>query len=223
MPRALLLAFGQVSDPAFRRPLLLGAALAAFGGVGLAWLVGWGLGEIAGGQGWFAGVVAAAGAVLTLFAVFWFFVPLLLAVAGLFTDGVAAAVERRHYPWLPPPAGASAAAQAWAGASMALKIGGLVLILLPLSLLLPMIGAVALWAVAAIGLGEGLFEAVALRRISREEAKAARRARRGAVWSLGAVLALMALVPLLNLLVPVLGTAAATHLLHGRGDQAFAG
>lgn len=214
MIRALVLAFGQVFDPAFRRPLLLGAGLAVAGGVGLAWLVGWGLGEIAGGTGWFASVVAAAGGVLTLFAVFWFFVPLLLAVASLFTDGVAAAVERRHYPALPPPAGAPVPVQAWAGASLALKMAGLALILLPLSLVLPMVGAVALWAVAAIGLGEGLFEGVAMRRMSRTEAAALRRRRRGEVWGMGAALALLALVPPLNLLIPVVGTAAMTHLLH---------
>ncbi|MFC7539957.1 hypothetical protein ACFQU2_11535 [Siccirubricoccus deserti] len=34
------------------------------------------------------------------------------------------------------------------------------------------------------------------------------------VLGLGAVLAAMALVPGLNLLVPVLGTAAMTHLMH---------
>ena len=214
MLRAILLAFGQILDPAFRQPLLLGAVLALAGGFGLAWLVGWGLGEIAGGTGWFASVVAAAGGVLTLFAVFWFFVPLLLAVASIFTDGVAAAVERRHYPALPAPAGAPMAVQVWAGASLALKMAGLALILLPLSLVLPMVGAVALWAVAAIGLGEGFFEGVAMRRMSRAEAEALKRRRRGEVWGLGAAVALLALVPPLNLLVPVVGTAAMTHLLH---------
>lgn len=214
MLRALLLAIGQLPDPAFRRPLLLGAGLALAGGLGLAWLASWGVGELAGGTGWLATAAAAAGGVLVLFAVFWFFVPLLLAVASIFLDGVAAAVERRHYPALPPAVGAPAAVQAWAGAMLAAKMAGLVLILLPLSLLMPLVGAVALWAVAAIGLGEGLFEGVAMRRMTREEAAALRRRRRGEVWAMGAVLALASLVAPLNLLVPVVGTAAMTHLLH---------
>jgi uncharacterized protein involved in cysteine biosynthesis len=214
MLRILLLALGQVGDPAFRRPLLLGAALALAGGLGLAWLASWGVGELAGGTGWFATIAAAAGGVLALFAVAWFFVPLLLAVASLFTDGVAEAVERRHYPALPPPRGASAPVQAWAGGVLALKMAGLALILLPLSLVLPMIGALALWGVAAIGLGEGLFEGVAMRRMPREAAADLRRRRRGEVWTLGGTLALVSLIPVLNLLVPVLGTAAMTHLLH---------
>jgi uncharacterized protein involved in cysteine biosynthesis len=218
MFRALLLAFGQILDPAFRRPLLLGAALALAGGLALAWLVSWALSWLAGGTGWFAGVAAAAGGVLALFAVFWFFVPLLLAVASAFLDGVAAAVERRHYPALPAPQGAPVPVQAWAGVVLALKMAGLALILLPLSLVLPLVGALALWAVAAIGLGEGLFEGVAMRRMPREEAAALRKRRRGEVWGLGAALALLSLVAPLNLLVPVVGTAAMTHLLH-RGSR----
>lgn len=214
MLRALFLAAGQLFDPAFRRPLLLGALLAFLGGLALVGAVSWGVGWIAGGEGWFATAAAAAGGVLTLFAVWWLFVPLLLAVASIFTDGVAAAVERKHYPSLPPAEGAHVAAQAWSGAILALKMAGLTLILLPLSLLLPLVGAIALWGVAAIGLGEGLFLGVAQRRMSVEAAEALRRARRGEIWSLGGVLALLGLVAPLNLLVPVLGTAAMVHLLH---------
>lgn len=217
MLRALLLAIGQITDPAFRRPLLLGAGLALLGGFGLAGLASWGLGEIAGGSGWFANVVAAAGGVLVLFAVWWFFVPLLLAISSIFLDGVAGAVERRHYPALPPPQGSPTAVQVWSGLVLAAKMAGLTLIFLPLSLVLPMVGLLALWAVAAIGLGEGLFDGVAQRRMGREAARELRRRRRSEVWGLGAALALLSLVAPLNLLVPVIGTAAMTHLLHRRG------
>ena len=219
MVNALVLAFRQLSDPAFRKPVLLGAAGALAGLLAIGVLASWALGEIAAGTGWFAGVAAAAGGVLVVFAAWWLFVPLLLAVSGLFLDGVAAAVERRHYPGLPPATGATTTSQAWAGLVLAAKMAGLTLILLPLSLLLPMIGTLGLWLVAAIGLGEGLFEGVALRRMDRAAAEALRRRRRGAIWTLGGALAAMAAVPLLNLLVPVLGTAAMTHLLH-RTDAA---
>jgi uncharacterized protein involved in cysteine biosynthesis len=216
MFRALLLGFGQLTDPAFRRPLLVGAGLALAGGIALAAGVSWGLGWLAGGEGWLAATAAAAGGLLALLAVWWLFVPLLLAIASLFLDGVAAAVERRHYPALPPPTGASVAAQLRAGLVLAAKLAGLTLLLLPLSLLLPVVGAVALWAVAAIGLGEGLFAGVAQRRFGLAEAEAMRRARRGVIWSLGGVLALAGLVAPFSLLVPVVGTAAMVHLLHRR-------
>jgi uncharacterized protein involved in cysteine biosynthesis len=212
MFRALLLGFGQILDPAFRRPLLLGALLALAGGVGLAWGVGWGVAWLAGGQGWLAAAAAAAGGLLVLVAVWWLFLPLLLAIASLFLDGVAAAVERRHYPALPPAAGAATGAQLRSGLMHAARMAGLTLLLLPLALLVPMVGTVALWAVAAIALGEGLFLGVAQRRM--EVAERLRRARRGAIWSLGGVLALAGLIAPLGLLLPVLGTAAMVHLLH---------
>jgi uncharacterized protein involved in cysteine biosynthesis len=217
MIRPILLAIGQVGDPAFRRPLLLGALLALAGGIGLALLASWGVGAVAGGEGWFASAASAAGVVLVVFAVWWLFVPILLAVASLFLDGVAAAVERRHYPALPPPDGSSTAAQVWSGVVLAAKMAGLTLVLLPLSLVLPMIGAIALWGVAAIGLGEGLFLGVAQRRLSPDAAEALRRARRGQIWALGGALALLGVVAPLNLLVPVLGTAAMVHLVHRPG------
>jgi uncharacterized protein involved in cysteine biosynthesis len=210
----MALALGQIGDPALLRPLLLAAVLTGAAMLGLAWLVSAGAAWLAGGEGWMAGLAAAAGALLVLVALYWLFLPLVLAVAGLFLDGVAAAVERRHYPHLPPPEGASVAAQAWSGLTLALRLAGLTLILLPVALLLPLVGGVMLWTVAAIGLGEGLFATVAQRRMGVAAEAALRRRRRGAIWGLGAALALLALLPPLGLLAPVLGTAAMVHLLH---------
>jgi len=76
------------------------------------------------------------------------------------------------------------------------------------------VGAVAFWAIAAVSLGYGLFDGVAQRRMSIAESHRLRARMRGPVLVLGGVLALLALVPFLNLTVPVLGTAAMTHLLH---------
>ncbi len=214
MFRALFRALGQIGDPALLRPLLLAAALTGAAMLGLGWAVSAGLGMLAGGEGWIAGAAAAAGALLVLVALYWLFLPLVLVVAGLFLDGVAAAVEQRHYPHLPPAQGASVAAQAWAGLTLALRLAALTLLLLPLSLLLPVAGGLLLWAVAAIGLGEGLFATVAQRRMPVAAEAALRRRRRGAIWGVGAALALLALVPPLGLFAPVLGAAAMVHLLH---------
>lgn len=214
MIHALLLAFRQVWDPAFRRPLLLGALLALGAGLALAGVASWGVGALAGGEGWIASAAAAAGGLLVLLAMWWLFLPLLLAIASLFLDGVAAAVERRHYPALPPAEGASAAAQVWSGLALAAKMGALTLILLPLSLLVPVVGVAVLWAVAAVGLGEGLFLGVAQRRMPVAAAEALKRRRRAEIWGLGGLLALLGVVAPLNLLVPVIGTAAMVHLLH---------
>jgi uncharacterized protein involved in cysteine biosynthesis len=211
---ALALALRQLGDRAFLAPLAKGflGALLAF--LGLAALGAWGLGSVAGGQGWLAGVAAAAGGVAAIALAIWLFVPVVLALAGLFLDPVASAVERRFYPALPPAGGAGLAAQARFNLGLGLRMGGLALLALPVALLVPPLGAALLWGVSAVALGHGLFEGVAQRRMDVPAARAARRAREGRVLGVGAVLAAMALVPGLNLLVPALGTAAMTHLLH---------
>ena len=218
MIAALLLTLRQVTDPAFLGPLVKGflAALLAF--LLLAALVAWGIGALAGGSGWLAGLAAAAGGLATLSLAIWLFVPVMLALAGLFLDPVAAAVERRFYPGLPPAAGgASLAAQTRFNIGLALRMGALALLALPFGFLAPPLGAALLWMVSTIGLGHGLFEGVAQRRMSVAAARALRWRREPRVLAAGGLLAAMALVPVLNLLVPVLGTALMTHLLHRKG------
>jgi len=102
--------------------------------------------------------------------------------------------------------------------TLALKVLALNLVLLPIALLLPLLGAVMFWAVASVALGHGLFEGVAQRRMSVAQARVLRKRREFSVLAVGAVMAGLALVPFLNLLVPVLGTATMTHLLHRGAD-----
>jgi uncharacterized protein involved in cysteine biosynthesis len=214
MLAALFLSLRQISDPAFRAPLLKAAALAALGFAGLVALCAWGVGWVAGGEGWLATVASALGGLLAVFGAVWLFLPAVLAIAGLFLDGVAEAVERRHYPWLAPARGAPLHAQVMASLRLALRVLGLMLLALPLALALPLLGAVVLWVVGAFSIGFGLFDGVAQRRMGVAEALALRRRLKLSVLALGAVLAALSAVPLLNLLIPVLGTAAMTHLLH---------
>ena len=222
---SLSLPLGQAFDPGFRSPMLKGVLGAVLAFAGLMALSSWGVGALAGGEGWFAAAAGALGGVLALLGAVWLFVPAALALSGLFLDETVEAVERRHYPGLPPPTGgASLAAQARFNVLLALRVLGLNLLVLPLALLLPLLGAAVFWAIAAVALGNGLFEGVAQRRMSVAQARALRRRRQGAVYAVGGVLAAVALVPVLNLLVPVLGTAAMTHLLHrGAGGPVAAG
>ena len=221
---SLVLPLGQLLDPGFRSPLykgLLGAVLAF---VGAATLASWGVDALAARGGWLATAAGALGGVLVVVTAVWLFVPAALATSGLFLDETVTAVERRHYPGLPPPVGgASLAAQARFNLLLGLRVLALNLLMVPLALALPLVGVVALWAVAAVALGDGLFEGVAQLRMSVAEARGLRQRRRGAVYTVGGVLAAVAAVPFLNLLVPVLGTAAMTHLLHrGPGGLAVA-
>ncbi|MBL6458145.1 EI24 domain-containing protein [Belnapia sp. T6] len=214
MLTACLLALRQLGDPSFLGPLAkaFGAALLAF--LGLAALAAWGVSTLAGGTGWLAGLAGAFGGLMVLALAIWLFVPVMLALSGLFLDPVAAAVERRFYGGLPPALGASLFAQAGFNLRLGVKTGVLALAALPLLAVAPPIGAILLWVISTVALGHGLFEGVAQRRMPVAAAAAERRRREVPVLGIGALLAGLALVPGLNLLVPVLGTAAMTHLLH---------
>lgn len=214
MLAACMLTLRQMSDPAFLAPLAKGlfGAVAVF--AGLALLAAWGTGALAGGTGWLATAAATFGGLLTLGLAYWLFIPAMLAISGLFLDPVAAAVERRYYPALPPAEGASLGAQIGFNLKLGLVMAALSLLALPLALFAPPFGAVAFWLISTVALGHGLFEGVAQRRMTVEAARTLRRSREWQVLGLGAVLATLALVPVVNLLVPVLGTAAMTHLLH---------
>ncbi|MFC7551678.1 cysteine biosynthesis protein CysZ [Pseudoroseomonas wenyumeiae] len=214
IPASLLLPFQQLTDPAFRWPLLkgLGGALLAF--LALIGLADWGVSSLVGGDGWLATLAGLFGGLLVLVSAVWLFVPVALAIAGLFLDEVAAAVEQRYYPALPPAEGSGLHQQIWAGLKLGLQVLGLAILIMPLAFLLPPVGAVAFWAVAAVSLGYGLFDGVAQRRMSVQQSHQLRRQMRWSVLTVGAALAALSLVPLANLLVPVIGTAAMTHLLH---------
>lgn len=212
MPAALLLALGQIGDPAFRRPLILGVlgALLAIG------LLAWGAIEAAawaaGGTGWLSWLAQAGGGAAALLLAWWLFLPVAAAIAAQLVEPVANAVERRHYPHLPPPACASVTTQVAFGLRFGLRLLAIQILLLPL-LLVPVVGFSLALLVSAHALGAGLVQQTALLRMDAPAARAAWRRNRLSGWVLGLLLALMALVPLLNLLVPVLGTAASVHIL----------
>ncbi|HEX2941315.1 MAG TPA: EI24 domain-containing protein, partial [Rhodopila sp.] len=159
---------------------------------------------------WLADLMGTVGASLLAF---WLFLPVAAAVGTLYLDRIAAAVERRFYPWLPPGNAASLAEQAWDGIAVALRVLAFNVLALVLALLLPGIGLVLGWLIASYAIGRGLFVAVAMRRMPRGDAEWLYRMCRVPVLVQGGILALGSYVPLLNLLLPLVGTAAMVHVL----------
>ena len=218
MLAAFTLALGQLGDrkvlAVIARSLALTVAVFALAGVGV-WfaIAAW---TPTDGNG---GFVAAALVGLVLIVSLWFlFRFVALAVLQLFGDEVVRAVEARHY----PAAAATARALGW---REELRVGlrslgrslGYNLLALPVALLLLVtgVGTVAVFAaVNAVLLGRELTEMVALRH--REDSAAAPLPGFATRTALGAIVMALLLVPFLNLLAPVLGAAAATHLVHRR-------
>jgi len=222
--RALALALGQVGDRAFRGVLLTSLVLSlgllvllyvAFVGAiqfvtpesfTLPWL-----GEITFADELLSGLAVAG---LT-FASTFLMIPVAGAFVGLFLDRIAGAVEARHYPDLPP----ARTVPLIEAAVDALRFLGIFLLANAIALVVYLVATVAapfvFWAVNGWLLGVEYFQTVAIRRLPEREARALRRRNRLTVWLLGAVLAVGLSVPVLNLLVPLVGVAAFTHLYHG--------
>ena len=212
---ALLLALGQLDDPAFFGVLWRSAGLALLSYVTLLAISVWGVHAalaFAAWPAWLAGLLAAVGIVVLAF---WLFLPTVMLIAYLYSDRVALAVDSQHYPFLPPPSPAALPVQLWEGVALALQVlvlNGLALLLAFLPV--PGIGLVLALLVSGWAIGRGLFVAVAMRRMGRGQAMALYADRRWAVLVPGMLLSVAALVPGLNLLVPIVGTAAMVHVLN---------
>jgi len=212
----VLRAFDQIEDPTvfgvLLKSLLLSAACFALLSGGSVYE----LHHVLASHGWVAWLAGILGGAAALAAAIWLFMPVAVLIASAFMEPVCRAVERRWYPGLPPPHGASILPQLWDGLVVAALVALLNLVSLVLALIIPGIGLLLGWAITAWALGRGLFVPVAMRRMSRHEANTLYLRYRGAVLLQGAALAFAATIPLLNLLVPVLGPACMVHVLMRR-------
>jgi CysZ protein len=206
-------AVAQLDDPVFQgvllRSLLWAAACFLALHVATIWAVRRLL-DLHGWLGWAADVLGGIGASLLAL---WLFLPVAVIIATLYIDRVALAVERRHYPDLPPAHGAPLAAQVWDAIGIGLRILLLNILALIAALILPGAGLILAWVIGGYAIGRGLFAAVAMRRMARPAARTLYRRARLAILAQGCILALAGYVPILNLLIPVIGTAAMVHVL----------
>jgi len=206
-------AIAQLGDRAFLNVLLRCVAWSAICFIALHVLAVWLVQRVLqwhGPLGWAGDLLATVGATLLTL---WLFLPLAAAISTLYLSRIAAAVERRYYPFLRPAHGASVASQAWDGIVLFGRILTFSLISFALVLILPGAGIVLAWAIAAYALGRGLFVAVAMRRMQRSDAHALYRRFRWQILTQGGLMAAAASVPVVNLLIPLLGTAAMVHVL----------
>ena len=219
----IALALGQALDRRFIWVLLRGILLALLllaGATSLfLWLVTF-LPDTAGTLPWIGPIPLpdlalqglALGAMLLLSIVLMF--PVAAVFVGFFLDEIAEAVERRHYPHLPP-----GRELGWVpGLLSALRFGGVVVVANLLALVLYLLSGplapLVFYAVNGYLLGREYFTVVAERRMPPAEANALRRRHGTQVTLAGVAMAVPLSIPVVNLLVPVLGVATATHLFH---------
>lgn len=168
-----------------------------------------------------ASVIALFGTVL---AGWLLFRVIALAVLHFFADEVVIAVERRAYPQAAETARQLPLSEdlrnALAGAGRAV-LANLVAAPVALALLFTGVGtALVFWTVNAWLLGRELTDMVWLRhRPTRDSPPPIGGGER---FLLGGAIAALFMVPFVNVIAPVLGAAAATHLVHGRLRGSYA-
>ena len=136
-------------------------------------------------------------------------------VVSIFTEKIADIVEQEHYPQLGPAHGIPVWTGIWTGLVFLLVVIALNLAMLPLylvALFVAGLGAVLFYGLNGWLTGRVYYESVALRRLGAGEVKAWRQANVGTLWLTGMAIVFLGTVPVLNLIVPVVGTAAMVHV-----------
>jgi uncharacterized protein involved in cysteine biosynthesis len=205
-------AFGQLFDPRIVRilgvALLLSLAIFAALWVGIGWaLMQTAVTSLPGVET----LLDLLGGMATLL-LSWFLFPVVAsAMIGLFLESVAAAVEARHYPGLPPPRGVGF----FRGLIVSLRFLAIALVLnvllLGVLIVLPATYPLVFLVVNGYLLGREYFELAALRRVDPLVATALRRKHRLSLLAGGGVIAMLLMAPIVNLLAPVVAVMAMVH------------
>ncbi|MCE1235262.1 MAG: sulfate transporter family protein [Hyphomicrobiales bacterium] len=157
---------------------------------------------------WIAGIFSG----LALMIGFSFLIaPITAAVAGLFLDEVAEAVEATHYPQ--DAAGrAMPLGESLMVAARFTALSLLVNLVCLMLLLIPGINLVAFFVGNGWLIGREYFAFAARRLMGKDEAARFARAHSGAATTAGLIAALLLSVPFLNFLTPLFATATMVHL-----------
>ena len=220
MIRALIKATDQILDPKARRVVWIAIATAIAVFVLLWALVGalivntasFSIGWLEFDINWLGGLATGA---LT-----WFLFPSAIsAVIGFFLEDIASAVERRHYPNLPPANATSTAITVLATFRFLAIILSLNILMLPFLLTGPLFPFV-FYSINGYLLGREYFELVAFRRTGPTEAKALRKKHAFQLFLVGIFVAFMLTVPIVNLLAPIITTGMMVHLFEDFSHRA---
>lgn len=221
--RSFYLALGQLAHPSFRRVFFLGiiSALLLLIGftAGFAVFIDWLTGEenwvpLLGEVTWLDDLFSWGAVLLLAVLSVFLMVPVASAITSVFLDDVAKAVERTHYPALPPATGASI------GDSIRDTINFLGVLIaanlfaLALYVFFAPFAPFIFWALNGFLLGREYYTMAAMRRVGRARARQLRRRHMTTISAAGVLMAVPLSIPLLNLLIPILGAATFTHLFH---------
>ena len=217
MISAFTKAIAQLPEREFRRALGLSLVLSLVTFAVLA-AVAWWVMENAGllDWPWPLNYVFEAVGWLVFATLTWFLFPAIVSTfVAFFLEGVASAVERKHYPNDPPgtdvPLGRSLLIAV--NFTLALVLVNVVGLLLYLPLMFfPILSFIVFYVLNGYLLGREYFELVALRHLDEEAARTMRRRHSRRLLLVGVVIAFLFTIPVVNLLTPLIAAAAMVHV-----------
>ena len=184
----------------------------------LAWLVEF---EV----GWLEWLVELAGLGALIVTLFLLFPAVVALCAGFFLEEVADAVEKRWYPDDSPGRDLSLAVSLKEGVIFGAIALSLNLLALPLYLALifvPPLNLFLFYGLNGYLLGREYFSLASRRHLSVAESASLRKANAGRVFLAGAAIAVLATVPFVNLVAPIIGVAAMTHVYKRSAQERMA-
>ena len=210
-----LKAFGQLPDPTFRGVLIKSLALTVALYAVLLWLAFYVVAPlISFDSSWLKWLAEAGALVAFLVGGFLLFPFVATLFVSLFLDEIVEAVESRHYPDDPPgqsPATSTSFLLSLRFTLVALLLNLLVLPVYLLGLVFPPLNIVVFYGLNGYLLGREYFELVSLRHLAPEAMRRLRRAEWRRLLVMGVIAAFLLTVPLVNLVAPLLATAAMVH------------
>lgn len=210
---ALARSLDQLGDPAIRRVLLISILAALIGLVLLVVAAGWGLGALQLFDiGWLDTALEWIGTISAVVLAFLVFPGMASVISTFFLEDIARAVERRHYPGLPP-----ARPQKLVEALVsALRFFGILVVFnlaaFVVTIWIPGLNLVVFLLLNGYLVGREYFEIIAFRRLDPVNARALRRRYRGRVIAAGILIAALMGIPVVNLVLPVLATMFMVHI-----------
>lgn len=216
MIKAFELAFTQITDPKMRSVLWQSLLLSLVLQIALIALAWWGLASFATFKWpWVNDTIRWLGGGAVIVLALMLFPASFGIVISVFMERIADIVEARYYPALGPARGIPIWTGIWTGVAFLVALVVLNLVMLPVyivAIFVAGLGAVVFYAVNGWLTARMYYELVALRRRSPADVKAWRKANPGVLWLTGIAIVFLGTIPILNLLVPILGTAAMVHV-----------
>lgn len=217
MYSAITMAIGQLGDPAFRSVLLKALALT----VGIFFLLGVGATTVFSSYvpnfqwEWVNTVLSALTGLGFVVGGFFLFPLVISALIGLFLDDISDAVEEKHYPNDEKAHDVPIMSSIWDALKFLTVIIVCNIIVLPLYFI-PVINLFVYYILNGYLISREYFQMIAIRHHDVEGVTRLRKTKSTELFILGVIIAFCLTIPIVNLITPIIATAAMVHLYKKR-------